>query len=263
MFTTHMRRLYTLNLQCLKNNKLIFHNRLIESDIPTTHYTNMQIIVEGNIRGKLYDLYDKLKMEYGYLKWWPADTPFEVALGAILTQATAWRNVEKALDNLKTADVFTPEDIDKISQEDLEKLLTPSGYFRMKAKKVRAFIEHIIQRPMQEMFKQDVSELREELLSIYGVGPETADSIILYAAEKPSFVVDTYTYRLLSRLGWVEGRYHYERLRALFMDNLPEDVGLFNEYHALIVRHGARVCRKTPDCDQCSLQNDCHYFTRN
>ncbi len=220
----------------------------------------MQIVCEGNLNRKLLDLYDKLKKQHGSLKWWPADTPFEVAIGAILTQATAWRNVVKAIDNLKKAKVFSPEDIHDISQENLETLLTPSGYFRMKAKKVRAFVDHIVERPMSEMFKQDVKELRQELLSIYGVGPETADSVILYAAEKPSFVVDTYTYRLLSRLGWVEGNFHYERLRAFFMDNLPTDVELFNEYHALIVRHGARVCQKTPDCITCSLQMECDYY---
>ena len=223
----------------------------------------MRIVCEGNLNRKLLDLYHKLKKQHGSLKWWPADTPFEVAMGAILTQATAWRNVVKAIDNLKAAKVFTPEDIHTISQDNLETLLTPSGYFRMKAKKVRAFVEHIVKRPMAEMFKQNVIELRKELRSIYGVGPETADSIILYAAEKPSFVVDTYTYRLLSRLGWVEGKYHYERLRSLFMDNLPTDVELFNEYHALIVRHGSRVCQKTPECIKCSLQNECDYYMTN
>lgn len=220
----------------------------------------MRIICEGNLNTQLLDLYQQLQSEHGRLRWWPADTPFEVALGAILTQATAWRNVEKALDNLKVADRFTPEQINALTQDELEELVLPSGYFRMKAKKVRALVEHLLERPMTIMFKQDVAELREELLSIYGVGPETADSIILYAAEKPSFVVDTYTYRLMSRLGWVEGNFHYERLRALFMDNLPHDVDLFNEYHALIVRHGARVCKKTPDCEACGLQAICDYF---
>lgn len=220
----------------------------------------MQIINERHLKSKLFDLYESLKEQHGSLKWWPADTPFEVVLGAILTQATAWRNVVKAIENLKAANTFTPDEINNITQEKLEQLLRPSGYFRMKAKKVRAFVDHITKRPMQEMFKQDVPELRKELLSIYGVGPETADSIILYAAEKPSFVVDNYTYRLLSRLGWIEGNYHYEKLRNIFMMNLPTDVELFNEYHALIVRHGARICQKTPICDACSLQADCNYY---
>ena len=220
----------------------------------------MRIVCEENLDIRLLELFQQLQSEHGNLRWWPADTPFEVALGAILTQATAWRNVEKALDNLKAANAFTPEQIHAISQDELEKLLHPSGYFRMKAKKVRAFVDHIIKRPMSVMFQKNVPELRKELLSIYGVGPETADSIILYAAEKPSFVVDTYTYRLFNRLGWVEGNFHYERLRALFMDNLPHDVNLFNEYHALIVRHGARVCLKTPDCESCFLQSQCNFF---
>ncbi len=220
----------------------------------------MRIVLEGNLNNKLLELFHQLQAEHGNLRWWPADTPFEVALGAILTQATAWRNVEKALDNLKAADAFTPEKIHAIPQDTLEELLRPSGYFRVKTKKVRAFVNHIVERPFDVMFKQNVSELRKELLSIYGVGPETADSIILYAAEKPSFVVDTYTYRLFSRLGWVEGNFHYERLRALFMDNLPHDVVLFNEYHALIVRHGARVCKKTPVCEACCLQSMCEYY---
>ncbi|MYF98705.1 endonuclease III domain-containing protein [Candidatus Poribacteria bacterium] len=220
----------------------------------------MRIVLEENINNKLLELFHQLQAEHGNLRWWPADTPFEVALGAILTQATAWRNVEKALDNLKAADAFSPQQIHAIPQDTLEELLRPSGYFRVKTKKVRAFVSHIVERPFDVMFEQDVTELREELLSIYGVGPETADSIILYAAEKPSFVVDTYTYRLFSRLGWVEGNFHYERLRALFMDNLPHDVVLFNEYHALIVRHGARVCKKTPVCEACCLQSMCEYY---
>ena len=221
----------------------------------------MQILCEDNITEKLFALYNQLLAQHGDRKWWPADTPFEVALGAILTQATSWRNVEKAMDNLKNADAFTPEQIASISQAALERLIRPSRYFRMKAQKVRAFVEYITERPMHVMFAQDVPELREELLSIYGVGPETADTIILYAAGKPSFVVDSYTYRLFSRLGWVAGKYNYTKLRALFMDNLPHDVSLFNEYHALIVRHGARVChKKTPNCQECRLQASCAYY---
>ena len=221
----------------------------------------MQILYEENITEKLFSLYNQLLAQHGHRKWWPADTPFEVALGAILTQATSWRNVEKAMENLKSADAFTPEEIASISQATLERLIRPSRYFRMKAQKVRAFVEYIAERPMHVMFKQNVSELREELLSIYGVGPETADTIILYAAGKPSFVVDSYTYRLFSRLGWVAGNYNYEKLRALFMDNLPHDVDLFNEYHALIVGHGARVChKKTPNCEECRLKTSCAYY---
>lgn len=221
----------------------------------------MQILYEDNITERLFSLYNQLLAQHGNRKWWPADTPFEVALGAILTQATSWRNVEKAMDNLKNAGAFTPEEIASISQAALERLIRPSRYFRMKAQKVRAFVDYITERPMPVMFQQDVPELREELLSIYGVGPETADTIILYAAGKPSFVVDSYTYRLFSRLGWVEGRYNYAKLRDLFMDNLPHEVDLFNEYHALIVGHGARICHKTtPNCQECRLRETCDYY---
>ncbi len=221
----------------------------------------MQIICEEPHNETVLTLYHQLREQYGIQTWWPADTPFEICLGAILTQATAWRNVVKTFDNLKAADAFTPQRLLAIGQSELEKLLRPSRYYRAKAKKVRAFIEHITERPMHIMFEKPVPALREELLSIYGIGPETADSIILYAAKKPSFVVDTYTYRLLSRLGWVDGNFHYAKLRDFFMENLPHDAGVFNEYHTLIVQHGARVCQKTPKCHVCNLQPGCAYFS--
>ena len=221
----------------------------------------MQILCEDNITEKLYSLYNQLLAQHGDCKWWPADTPFEVALGAILTQATSWRNVEKAMENLRNAGAFTAEEIASISQGCVRTIDPTVALFRMKAQKVRAFVDYITERPMHVMFAQDVPELREELLAIYGVGPETADTIILYAAGKPSFVVDSYTYRLFSRLGWIEGKYNYAKLRAMFMDNLPHDADLFNEYHALIVRHGARVChKKTPSCQECRLRESCEYY---
>ena len=148
----------------------------------------------------------------------------------------------------------------KLSQDELETLILPSGYYRAKAKKVRAFLTHLQahhNNQLNSLFDQELLTLREELLSIYGIGEETADCILLYAAKKPSFVVDTYTYRLLERLGWFTGKFHYGRLRAIFMDNLPHDRQLFNQYHALIVRHGARICQKTPQCDKCMLRSQC------
>ena len=166
----------------------------------------MRIVYEKNLSDKLFALYEQLRLQHGAMQWWPADTPFEVALGGILTQATSWRNVEKAFENLKAAGAWTPAQLRATPQSELEELLRPSRYYRAKAKKVRAFVEHIAKRPMHVMFEQSVPELREELLAIYGIGPETADTIILYAAEKPSFVVDAYTYRLFSRLGWLEGK---------------------------------------------------------
>ena len=212
------------------------------------------------MRKKLLKLYDDLCAEYGELNWWPAETPFEIIIGAILGQATAWGNAAKAINNLKAANVLNPEDMSKLSQDELETLILPSGYYRAKAKKVRAFLTHLQahhNNQLNALFDQELPTLREELLSIYGIGEETADCILLYAAKKPSFVVDTYTYRLLERLGWFSGKFHYGRLRGIFMENLPHDHQLFNQYHALIVRHGARICQKTPQCNKCMLRSEC------
>ena len=212
------------------------------------------------MRKKILKLYDDLHAEYGELNWWPAETPFEIIIGAILGQATAWGNAAKAINNLKAANMLNPKEMSKLSQDELETLILPSGYYRAKAKKVRAFLTHLQthhNNQLNSLFDQELLTLREELLSIYGIGEETADCILLYAAKKPSFVVDTYTYRLLERLGWFTGKFHYGRLRAIFMDNLPHDRQLFNQYHALIVRHGARICQKTPQCDKCMLRSQC------
>ena len=212
------------------------------------------------MRKKLLKLYDHLYTEYGELHWWPAETPFEIIIGAILGQATAWGNAAKAINNLKAANLLNPEGMSDLSQNELETLILPSGYYRAKAKKVRAFLTHLGEHhnnQLDSLFAQELSPLREELLSIYGIGEETADSILLYAAKKPSFVVDTYTYRLMERLGWFSGKFHYGRLRGIFMGNLPHDYQLFNQYHALIVRHGARICQKTPQCERCMLRDQC------
>ena len=212
------------------------------------------------MRKKILKLYDDLHAEYGELNWWPAETPFEIIIGAILGQATAWGNAAKAINNLKAANVLDPKGMSKLSQKALETLILPSGYYRAKAKKVRAFLTHLQEHhnnQLDSLFAQALPTLREELLSIYGIGEETADCILLYAAKKPSFVVDTYTYRLLERLGWFTGKFHYGRLRGMFMESLPHDYQLFNQYHALIVRHGARVCQKTPQCEKCMLRAQC------
>ena len=212
------------------------------------------------MRQKLLKLYDDLYAEYGKLNWWPAETPFEIIIGAILGQATAWGNAAKAIDNLKAANLLDPNRLSKLSQDELEALILPSGYYRAKAKKVQAFLTHLQEyhnNRLDSLFAQELPGLRKELLSIYGIGEETADAILLYAAKKPSFVVDTYTYRLLGRLGWFSGKYHYGKLQEIFMDNLPHDCQLFNQFHALIVRHGARICQKAPQCEKCVLRNQC------
>ncbi len=214
------------------------------------------------MREKLLRLYDDLYAGYGAQNWWPAETPFEVIIGAILVQSTAWGNVVQAINNLKAAELLTPDRLVKVHQAELEMLIRPSGYYRAKAKKVRAFLDHLQEyhrNRLDSLLEKDLPTLRKELLLIYGIGEETADSILLYAAEKPIFVIDAYTYRLSKRLGWFDGRYHYGRLQKIFMTSLPHDLQLFNEYHALIVRHGARTCRKTPRCEACVLLHQCPY----
>jgi endonuclease-3 related protein len=201
-------------------------------------------------------LYDR----YGPQHWWPADTPFEVAIGAILTQSAAWTNVEKAISNLKTAGVLSPESLRRLPGEELARLVYPSGYYNAKARKVKAFVEHLGNRhgdSLEKLFSLNTRTLRAELLTIHGIGPETADSIILYAALKPVFVIDAYTRRVVQRLGLGPPRDDYDSLQRLFTESLPADVEMFNEYHALLVRHGKDVCRKVPRCDRCCLTDIC------
>ena len=209
---------------------------------------------------RLTEIYSLLFDHYGPQHWWPADYPFEVIIGAILTQSAAWVNVEKAILNLKQADVLDPSSLRKISLGELAGLIYPSGYYNAKALKIKSFVEYLgndHQDSLERLFSLDIPTLRRELLAIRGIGPETADSIILYAAHKPVFVIDAYTKRILSRTGLTTPRSDYPALQALFMDNLPSDEKLFNEYHALLVRHGKCVCKKIPLCDQCCLRRVC------
>lgn len=202
----------------------------------------------------LMEIYQRLLAQYGPQRWWPADEPFEVIVGAILTQSTAWGNVEKAIANLKRVGVLTPHALYHLPTLQLAALIRPSGYYNVKAMKLKAFAARLVENyegDLSRLFALDVAPLREELLSIYGIGEETADSIILYAARKPIFVVDAYTQRILRRLGLVSLKDSYAGFQALFMENLPHDEPLFNEFHALFVRHGKRACRKTPLCPCC------------
>ena len=209
---------------------------------------------------KLQAIYRRLIDCYGPQHWWPADEPFEVIVGAILTQSTAWVNVEKAIGNLKQAGVLDRDSLYRISIEELAELIRPSGYYNMKARKVKAFVERLYEYggSLEQMFTPDIPYLRAELLSIYGIGQETADSIILYAAEKPVFVIDTYTQRIIGRLGMNPDYGNYGALQSLFMKNLPHNTRLFNQYHALLVQHGKSICRKTqPQCSKCCLKDIC------
>ncbi|MGE5445349.1 MAG: endonuclease III domain-containing protein [Ignavibacteriales bacterium] len=209
------------------------------------------------IKGFYYALYKR----FGPQGWWPADTELECILGAILTQNTAWKNVEKALENLRKEGLISIEKLALISIPALADLIRPSGYFNQKAMKVKNFIRFLMENydgDLQKMLEEDTANLREKLLDVRGIGPETADSILLYAAKKPTFVVDTYTYRVLSRHGLIPEESTYGETQEVFMDSLPKDAQLFNEYHALIVRLGKEWCKKSPMCEGCPLEYDPH-----
>lgn len=210
---------------------------------------------------RLIDIYNHLYAHFGAQHWWPGDSDFEIIVGAILTQNTAWTNVEQAMTNLKRARLLTPNALNRVTMARLAKLIRPSGYFNRKAKKLKAFARFLFDRhrgKLSHLFRLDPQTLRDELLAVYGIGPETADSIILYAARKPIFVVDTYTRRIFARLGLARDDATYAELQALFMRALPHDERLFNEYHALIVALGKDICKKTkPRCAACPLIEIC------
>ncbi len=201
-------------------------------------------------------IYGLLLEHYGPRHWWPAETPFEVCVGAILTQNTNWTNVEKAIASLKLEGLLSPTAFRDVPIEKLAEAIRPAGYFNIKSVRLKDFISWLFGRfagSLETMAGEDLPVLREELLTVKGIGPETADSILLYACGKPTFVVDAYTKRLLTGLGLINGKEGYEEVRTLFMDNLPVDVELFNEYHALIVQHAKEHCRKKPLCPGCPL----------
>jgi endonuclease-3 related protein len=209
---------------------------------------------------RLQEIFDLLFAAYGPRHWWPAETPFEVCVGAILTQNTNWGNVEKAIVNLKRDELLSPEALRDVPPAQLAEAIRPAGYYNVKSMRLKDFVGHLFLRHggnLERMFAGDWRELREELLAVRGIGRETADSILLYAGEKPTFVVDAYTMRLFAALGLVSGEASYEEVRSLFMKSLPSDVKLFNEYHALIVEHGKRHCRKRPLCGGCGLHHLC------
>ena len=207
----------------------------------------------------MLELFEILLRRYGPLHWWPAESPIEVCVGAILTQNTNWLNVEKAISNLRRAGLLSLEALWEVDRERLAELIRPSGFFNVKSARLKDFLGWLLTRygTLEAMFGGDWRLLREELIAVRGIGRETCDSILLYAGEKPSFVVDAYTKRLFSRLGLVAETDGYERVRSLFMDALPADSLLFNEYHALIVEHCKRHCRKRPLCGDCPLQGSC------
>ncbi len=203
----------------------------------------------------LLDLYDRLYEALGPRHWWPGDSPFEVAVGAILTQNTAWRNVEKAIGNLKAERLLSPDALQNLPVQDLAAIIRPAGYYNIKAGRLKHFLDFLFREnagDLDRLLAQDLDTLRSKLLSINGIGPETADSILLYAGNKPTFVVDTYTKRILSRHGLIPEEVSYDEVRDFFMDCLEPDVAMFNEYHALLVHLGHAFCLKTkPKCSEC------------
>jgi len=209
----------------------------------------------------LLSIYHQLMACYGPQNWWPAQEPFEVMVGAILTQAAAWSNVEKAIVNLKQAEALLPEALRQMPFPELSRLLYPCGYYNAKAQKLKSLAHWLGNHyadDLNKLFATDTGNLRQQLLSINGIGQETADSIMLYAADKPVFVIDAYTRRIINRLGLASENTSYSAYQALFMDNLPADTQLFNEYHALLVCLAKDVCRSRPFCSKCCLNNFCH-----
>lgn len=208
-------------------------------------------------RPRLVEYYDTLYRALGPQHWWPARSPFEVIVGAILTQNTAWTNVEKAIANLRRERLLSPAALERVPQAKLARLIRSSGYFRQKAKKLKAFVRFLrgeFGGSLAKMFRTPTEELRENLLAVHGIGPETADSILLYAGHHPVFVVDAYTKRILVRHGLASEKAGYKEIRALFENALPQDVKLYNEFHGLIVMTGKHWCRtKNPRCHACPL----------
>jgi endonuclease III related protein len=208
----------------------------------------------------LMEVYDRLFARFGPRHWWPAETPFEVCVGAILTQNTAWTNVEKAIAALRQNDLLSLQNMRDATAEHLAGLIRPAGYFNVKSRRLKEFVDWLFLHydgSLEQMFAGEWPALRGELLHVHGIGPETADSILLYAGGKPSFVVDAYTRRLFRRLGLLAESAGYDGTRDMFMRILPADVQHFNEFHALIVEQCKRFCRTRPVCDGCPLQEVC------
>ncbi|MGH9678824.1 MAG: endonuclease III domain-containing protein [Candidatus Acidiferrales bacterium] len=228
-----------------------------ELQMPTV-LASMPVVSTPLPSSVLMRYYEAMSDSLGPMRWWPARTPFEVIVGAILTQSTAWGNVERAIRNLRRERLLTPSAILKVPSSRLASLVRPSGYFRQKAKKLKSFANFLQSEyggSLRRMFRTPTAELRERLLSVHGIGPETADSILLYAGSHSVFVVDAYTHRIFGRHAVIIGKPDYERVRAFFEAALPPHPALFNEFHALIVNTGKNWCRKSvPRCAECPLR---------
>jgi len=212
-----------------------------------------------NLKPILLRVYSLLYKIYGPRYWWPASSSFEVVVGAILTQNTNWSNVEKAIINLKKENLLSPLTLRKLNPKRLAALIRPSGYYNIKAKRLKNFLDFLFLNyngKLSMMKRSPLKALRKEILAINGIGPETADSILLYALDEPVFVIDTYTRRIAECLSITPAGSKYNDLQAVFVKNLPCDVKLFNEYHALLVIHSKTVCKTRPDCEKCILRKE-------
>lgn len=210
---------------------------------------------------RVRQVFERLHEEYGSQRWWPAKTEFEVIVGALLMQQTAWANVERALANLREAGLLDPHALAAASVPEIRRHIRVAGLYRSKPIRLKAFCRHLVERAdgnLDRFFQGTTAALREDLLAQAGVGPETADSILLYAGRHPIFVVDAYTIRIGRRIGLFEGE-DYEQVQRFFEDHLPRDVGTYQEYHALLVRHAKTFCRPRPRCEACPVRRMCAF----
>lgn len=209
------------------------------------------------MQNRLMAAHDRMLAAFGPQNWWPGESPFEVMVGAVLVQNTAWRNVERAIANLRDANVMQPRAMYALPMAELAELIRPAGYYQVKAKRLRNLLGLVVEEfdgSLDAMFRTDLASLREKLLAVHGIGPETADAILLYAGGLPTFVVDTYTHRVLARHGWIGYDAGYHDIKEYFECALPAEATLYNEYHALLVRVGKDYCRRTaPKCNGCPL----------
>lgn len=217
--------------------------------------------MSNGLKQRLEGVYERLFTRYGHQHWWPGEEPFEVMVGAVLTQSVAWKNVETAITALKEAGTLSPAALREMNLEQIAALIRPTVYYNVKARKLKALVGWFGEScadSLAVMGEKETFQLRDELLNVWGIGEETADSIILYAAEKPVFVIDAYTRRILDRIGLKPEGDTYADYQALFMENLPPDVRTYNEYHALFVRLGKEICRPKPLCGDCCLKEICN-----
>lgn len=212
---------------------------------------------------RLKSIYERLSERYSPCNWWPAESPFEVILGAILTQNTSWQNVEKALNNLKKICIPEPENIARLSNEDLINAIRPSGFYKQKTKTIKVFLEYYKSKydyKISNVSKESLDVIRRELLCLKGIGEETADCILLYAFNKATFVVDAYTKRILRRVGFIESSITNKLLKDIIENALQRNVSLYNEFHALFVKLGKEHCGRKPKCVACPLNDICEHY---